>query len=261
MALNMFIEAPDPRFSLTGDFQPDVPSKVTGVWVFGRPPGASDAEAREAGRRNRAPGALNGPNVNVLAGTLPTVFDDYWRFAPDGPLLTNIPETEEMTILIFGRSTDAGFGGVPNLGYYAGTYGSSAVRGFGIEINAATSTRAIGYDSTGVKANQVSNLSGQTPWRIYRAHIDATTISLHNLTADNASPVPAPTALVGGRVLGTQNLSIGARVAPSSSAYTKGVDIGAIVATAGTWDSGEQATMLAQMRRIIALTGLTEGAP
>ncbi|MEN5112843.1 hypothetical protein ABE453_02390 [Brevundimonas diminuta] len=260
MALNMYIEAPDARFSRTGDFQPDVPANVTGVWVFGRPPGASDSEAREIARRNRAPGALNGPGVNILSGTLPTVFNDYWRFAPDGPLLTNIPETEKMTMLIFGRSTDTGFGGTPNLGYLAGTYGNTQVKGFGVEINAAAALRAVGYDSVGVKTNQVSVEGGHAPWRIYRAQIDATTISLNNLTADGGSPAPTPTALVGGRALGSQNISIGARVAPGSANYAKHVDIAAIITTSGTWSSGEEAAMLAQMRRIIAMTGLTEGA-
>lgn len=260
MALNMYIEAPEARFSLTGDFQADVPENVTGVWLFGRPPGASDSEAREACRRNRAPGALNGPNVNVLTGTLPTVFDDYWRFAPDGPLLTNIPETESMTMLILARSTATGFGATPNFAYLAGTYGNTAVRGFGVEMNATTSIRAVGYDSVGVKTNQNTVVTSHAPWRIFRAQIDAATISLNNLTADGGSPAPTPTALVGGRNLGTQNLSIGARVAPGSAAYTKHVDIAAIITTSSTWDSGEQALMLAQMRRIIGLTDLVEGA-
>lgn len=260
MALNMYIEAPDARFSRTGDFQPDVPAHVTGVYVFGRAPGTSDSEAREIGRRNRAPGAMNGPGVNVLSGTLPTVFDDYWRFAADGPLLTNIPDSEKMTMLIFARSTDTGFGGVPNLGYLAGTYGNTQVKGFGVEINAAAALRAVGYDSVGVKTNQVSVEGGHSPWRIYCAQIDANTISLNNLTADGGTPAPTPTALVGGRSIGSQNISIGARVAPGSANYTKHVDIAAVITTSGTWSSGEQAAMLAQMRRIIALTGLTEGA-
>ncbi|TFW14420.1 hypothetical protein EGY25_04300 [Brevundimonas intermedia] len=259
MALNMYIEALDPRFSLTGDFQPAVPANVTGVYVFGRPPGASDSEAREIGRRNRAPGAMNGANVNVLAGTLPTVFDDYWRFAPDGPLLTNIPETERMTILILGRSSDGGFGANPNLGYLAGTYGNTQVRGFGIEMNATTSIRAVGYDSVGVKTNQASVVTSHAPWRIFRAQIDETTISLNNLTADGGAPTPTPTALVGGRNIGSQNLSIGGRIAPGSATYTKAVDIAAIITTSGTWGAGEQAAMLAQMRRINDRTDLVEG--
>lgn len=250
-----------------GDTLLDVPDNATGFWLFNRPTGATDDEARETGMRNRVPGAANGPQINRFPGTLPTVFDDYWRFAPDGPLLTAIPETADMTMMAFARSMADGIADDAQARpYIIGSYGNTLLRGFGIEMHSAdpVRARAVAYDELGVRTNQITMEGSHQPWRIYRAYVSEGSpvgeLSLANLTGDGATPTPNPTPLEAARAPGVQTVSIGARLAPGSSAYTKSCDVAMAMTVAGLWDTEQQALMLAQFRRQIALTALTEGA-
>lgn len=267
-ATKLVIGGRPPRFAKNGYTKFDVPSGIVGFWLFNRPPGATDDEAIAIGKRNRVKGAANADTDNEFPfGNLPTVHDDFWTFNQNGPLLTSLSQVANMTVLALCRVPTANkgsLGGAGNLAHVVGSFGNAADYGFNIEYSSATAVRGVTYHEPGgvltAATNQCTATSGtHDRWRLLRLNVGSS-LELDNITADGTSNNPTPTPLTSPR-LGTQRISIGARISSGTLPYTIPVDIAMIMIVSSIWSAPTETTMLAQARRQISLMpSITEGS-
>jgi len=235
-----------PLVSSIAQYDSAVPQTLIGRWQFGDF-AATDAESRELGKRNRAPGA---DNASVSLFSAPVVDDAFWTFdGGDDAVRTSIREPQSFTVYAVVRTRDSGIGA--DAASRARVFGFRGASGAGAVLYANTATvwRAFAYDTTTFRTTDVT-VASVASWVRLAWVVSATNTQLFDLTTGTPS---ALVSFVGPRAPSEFGFTVGDGLIDT---FTKSCDVHSIELHNAAHDSTQRALINAQMTVGLGLVGL-----